>query len=80
MLSNARSNKQQELSRCNKISDTVKNILIERFSNYPQLTELVNSIMTSDKNHQLFWNEIEKIDQVRKTNYKNLCPEWSQLL
>ena len=62
------------------LSDTVKNILIGRFSNYPQLTELVNSIKTSDKNHQLFWNEIEKIDQVRQTSYKNLCPEWSQLL
>lgn len=62
------------------LNDTVKNILIERFSNYPQLTALVNSIKTSDKNHQLFWNEIEKIDRVRQTNYKNLCPEWSQLL
>ena len=45
------------------LNDTVKNILIERFLNYPQLTELVNSIKTSDKNHQLFWDEIEKIDQ-----------------
>ena len=62
------------------LSDTVKNILVKRFSNYSQLTALVNSINTSDKNHQLFWNEIEKIDRVRKTNYKNLCPEWSQLL
>lgn len=62
------------------LSDTVKNILVNRFSNYSQLTALVNSINTSDKNHQLFWNEIEKIDRVRKTNYKNLCPEWSQLL
>ena len=52
----------------------------KRFTNYPQLTALVNSIETSDKNHQLFWNEIEKIDQVRQTNYRNLCPEWSQLL
>jgi len=62
------------------LNATVKNILIERFSNYPQLTALVNSIETSDKNHQLFWDEIEKIDQVRQTSYKNLCPEWSQLL
>lgn len=62
------------------LSDTVKNILIERFSNYPQLIELVNSIKTSNNDHQLFWDEIEKIDQVRKTSYKNLCPEWSQLL
>jgi hypothetical protein len=62
------------------LSDIVKNILVKRFTNYPQLTALVNSIETSDKNHQLFWNEIEKIDQVRQTNYRNLCPEWSQLL
>jgi molybdenum cofactor biosynthesis enzyme MoaA len=52
------------------LNDTVKNRLIERFLNYPQLTVLVNSIKISDKNHQLFWSEIEKIDQVRQTNYK----------
>jgi molybdenum cofactor biosynthesis enzyme MoaA len=62
------------------LSDTVKTVLIERFSNYPQLIKLVNSISTSNKNHQLFWNEIEKIDQVRHSDYKKLCPEWSQLL
>ena len=62
------------------LSDYVKDILFKRFANYPQLTELVNSIKTSDKNYQFFWSKIEKIDQIRQTNYKTLCPEWSQLL
>jgi hypothetical protein len=62
------------------LSDTVKNILIERFSNYPQLIDLVKSIKESDKDHSEFWSSLEKIDQVRETNYKTLCPEWSQLL
>jgi organic radical activating enzyme len=62
------------------LSNNVKNILIEKFLNYPQLIELVNSIKISEQNHQLFWNKIKKIDQIRQTDYKNLCPEWSQLL
>lgn len=62
------------------LSNCVKNILFKRFENYPQLTELVNSINTDDKNHQLFWNAIEKIDQVRQSDYKTLCPDWSQLI
>jgi hypothetical protein len=62
------------------LNDTVKKILFERFLKYPQLTELVKSINTDDKNHQLFWNAIEKIDQVRQSDYKTLCPDWSQLI
>lgn len=62
------------------ISISLKQHLIKRFKNYPQLIELVNSIKISDQPHHLFWRSIDKIDQVRQTNYKTLCPEWSSLL
>lgn len=62
------------------LSTASRNVLLERFLNYPQLTNLVNSIEASDENHQFFWNSIGKIDQIRQTDFKKLCPEWSQLL
>ena len=62
------------------LSTNVKKILFERFLKYPQLTDLVKSIKDSPSPHVSFWNNIEKIDLVRQTDYKTLCPEWSQLL
>jgi hypothetical protein len=58
----------------------VKQTLLTKFANYPQLISLVKSIKDSDKDHSEFWSSIQKIDQVRETDYKTLCPEWSQLL
>jgi len=62
------------------LSDAVKKILFNRYLKYPQLAELVNSIKTSNENHLTFWKHIQQIDQIRQTDYKKLCPEWSQLL
>jgi len=62
------------------LSTNIKKILFERFLKYPQLTDLVKSIKDSPSPHVSFWNNIEKIDLVRQTDYKTLCPEWSQLL
>jgi hypothetical protein len=59
---------------------SVKQTLLTKFANYPQLIDLLKSIKDSDKDHSEFWSSIEKIDQVRETDYKTLCPEWSQLL
>ena len=58
----------------------VKQTLLTKFANYPQLIDLVKGIKDSNKDHSEFWSSLEKIDQVRKTDYKTLCPEWSQLL
>ena len=62
------------------LNDTVKKTLFNRFLKYPQLTELVKSIKTSNDTHLTFWKHIQKIDQIRNTDYKKLHPEWSQLL
>lgn len=62
------------------LQDSVKQKLLEKFTNYPQLQELVNSIQTSEQTHGSFWENLNKIDQVRGTDYKTLFPEWSQLL
>jgi hypothetical protein len=62
------------------LNDTVKKTLFDRFLKYPQLTELVKSIKTSDDTHLTFWKHIQAIDQIRNTDYKKLHPEWSQLL
>lgn len=62
------------------VSKNLKQQLQSKFKNYPQLVDLVNSIDISDQDHSKFWNNINKLDQVRQTSYKTLCPEWSQLL
>lgn len=62
------------------LQSNVKQQLLNRFVDYPQLIELVNSIKTHEQNHQDFWNKITAVDQVRNTNFQDLFPEWSTLL
>jgi len=62
------------------LSGYIKKILADRFLNYPQLTELLNSIKTSNQKHDNFWQNIGAIDQIRGVDFRTLCPEWSQLL
>jgi hypothetical protein len=73
----------QQVSGAFKISHldpVVKQTLLTKFANYPQLIDLVKVIKDSNKDHSEFWSSIEKIDRVRETDYKTLCPDWSQLL
>jgi len=62
------------------LDPVVKQTLLTKFANYPQLIDLVKVIKDSDKDHSEFWSSLEKIDRVRGTDYKTLCPDWSQLL
>lgn len=62
------------------LSDAVKKLLLNKFLKYPQLQEIVNSIKTDNKEHTTFWNTVQKIDQVRQSDFKTICPEWSTLL
>lgn len=63
------------------ISETTHQILQNKFANYPQLLTLVNAVDIDNLNsHQLFWNYVNKIDDIRKQSFKQVCPEWSQLL
>jgi pyruvate-formate lyase-activating enzyme len=56
-------------------------MLQDKFVNHLELLSLVNAVAVDNSTeHQLFWNYINKIDSVRKQSFKQVCPEWSQLL
>jgi hypothetical protein len=55
-------------------------ILQTRFVKYPELLEILQSIEINDKNHEAFWHDIDKLDQIRRLNFRTLCPEWARLL
>jgi MoaA/NifB/PqqE/SkfB family radical SAM enzyme len=62
------------------ISQSTYNVLVNKFKDYPTLLEIVNSLEINDQLHTKFWNNVTALDQVRSTNFKMLCPEWSQLI
>lgn len=63
------------------LTEKTKTLLLEKFKNYPRLIELVNSVpVDNNTDHSKFWNYINKLDQMRNTNFETLCPEWSCLL
>ena len=63
------------------ISNAAFDILQEKFKSYPELTSLLNSLTIDDKfSHVNFWNKISKLDAVRQSDFRSLCPEWSNLL
>jgi hypothetical protein len=63
----------------NQLLPETKQMLLTRFKNYPELCELVNSLKDGN-NHSEFWTAINKIDQVRSTSFRKLCPEWSKFI
>ena len=55
--------------------------LSNKFQRYPQLIKLVNSlIIDPNANHQMFWEAINSLDNIRNNKFKKYCPEWSNLL
>ena len=56
-----------------------KNVLLNKFDNYPQLSKIVQSI-PSGSNTGTFWSYINNLDTVRKTSFKTVCPDWSKLI
>ena len=58
-----------------------KEILIDKFKNYPKLLELVQSVpVNNNTNYSNFWNYINNLDRIKNTSFEKLCPEWSNLL
>jgi hypothetical protein len=55
-------------------------MLSQKFKHYPSLLKLLNGIVASTYPHNKFWQAIDQIDNVRNTNFKDLCPEWSRYL
>jgi hypothetical protein len=57
----------------------VKQLLLTKFKNYPELCNLVNSLKDGN-DHSKFWKKVDAVDQVRSTSFAKLCPEWSEIL
>ena len=62
------------------ISLSTYNVLVNKFKNYPNLLAIVNSLEISNCIHDKFWSSITTLDQIRNTDFKSLCPEWSTLI
>lgn len=55
-------------------------ILEQRFAGYPDLVKILKCLQINDKGHDIFWQHINELDQIRESSFSNLCPEWSRLL
>jgi hypothetical protein len=64
----------------NHLSATAKEILLNKFKKRPQLIDLVNSLATINQPHSKFWKSISRIDSIRNSNFKSVCPDWANLL
>jgi hypothetical protein len=62
------------------VSSATYNVLLNKFKNYPNLLEIVRSLKINNLPHTKFWNSIAALDQIRNTDFKTICPEWSQLI
>jgi len=62
------------------VSLSTYNVLIDKFKNYPVILEVVRSLEFNDLPHTNFWNKVTALDQIRNTDFKTLCPEWSKLI
>ena len=66
--------------RVSHLRPRVKQFLLSRFAKYPELVELINSIESKNKDHRAFWKHLDKIEQVRGGSFRDMCPEWRDLL
>jgi MoaA/NifB/PqqE/SkfB family radical SAM enzyme len=65
----------------NHISMNVCKQLLDRFDNYPELCALVNSLtIDNHRDHSNFLYHVNRIDDIRGNQFKDLCPEWRNLL
>ena len=74
---------QNAIGKCavNSLPANIITILTKKFEKYPSLLGLLKSIpVDNTQNHNTFWNYIQKIDNLRKNNFSDVCPEWSNLL
>ena len=64
----------------NHVSLAVHDVLINKFKNYPAVLALVDTLEINNCNHDKFWSNVSHLDLVRNTDFKTLCPEWSNLI
>lgn len=68
---------QYEMNHC---SQKIYDSCADRFKNYPELMQLLNTLEISDQPHRRFWSHISQLDSIRQSDFNQICPEWSQLL
>ena len=62
------------------VSLSTYNVLMDKFKKYPVILEIVRSLEINDLPHTNFWNNVTALDQIRNTDFKMICPEWSRLI
>jgi hypothetical protein len=64
----------------NHLNESAMLAIKNKFIEYPQLDQLLSGLNVSNTDHQMFWKSINKLDQIRGTDFKKLCPDWSKFL
>ena len=62
------------------LSKTSHETLQNKFQGYNELLRLTQFLKTSDQPHDSFWKNISALDQIRRTDFRELNPEWSKLI
>jgi MoaA/NifB/PqqE/SkfB family radical SAM enzyme len=62
------------------ISNKIRDILLDKFKDYPEISQLVKSIPIDKNSHPIFWDYVNRLDSIRGQSFKKLCPEWARLL
>jgi hypothetical protein len=65
----------------NHVSLNIHKQLLDRFEDYPELCELINSLTIDNyKDHSNFIQHVSQIDRIRGNQFNDICPEWGNLL
>ena len=62
------------------VSSQLKSTLLTKFSRFPELVALVESLTVSDQKHNNFLNKTQKLDSIRNQDFSKIAPEWAKLL
>lgn len=62
------------------LSTSVKEHLLNKFNDYPELLKLVSSLNESDQSHDKFLTWIEQIDNIRNQRFSTVAPDWARIL
>jgi MoaA/NifB/PqqE/SkfB family radical SAM enzyme len=68
------------ITKINHVSPKIKDILLKKFENYPELMELVNALQVSMEPHTEFLEWSARLDAVRNQSFARIAPEWFALL
>lgn len=62
------------------LNTSVKEHLLNKFSAYPELINLVNSLEVNDRSHDEFLTWIARLDNIRNQQFTTIAPEWTKIL